>query len=150
MNWIADRLRRDSSKNLTKQSGPTAFDSEAERLWARLRSGFEQDVQDFRRLNGEADFQQLSALQCRIANPATNTAAVVTADISAQTVEYSYEAMGKDTAVPENGILRLRNSAHSLELFSADQKLSLEAARRLILEPLLFPNLPGELEPTGT
>jgi hypothetical protein len=152
MNWIADRLRQreDSRENVTTQSAQTMHDSEAERLWTRLLNGFEGDVQEYRRLGGDANFQQVSGFQCRISNPVTNTAAVVTADLSAETLEYSYEAMGKDTAVPENGIFTLRKSSESLEIFSADQKLNLEEARRLILEPLLFPNRPGNLQATGT
>ena len=41
-------------------------------------------------------------------------------------------------AVPEGGFLSLRDVGSDMALFSADQQLTAEQARRLILEPLLF------------
>jgi len=79
-------------------------------------------------------------LSCRISNPAAHIAALVTADMSAQTIQYTYEPESADSAVPEGGVLSLRPSEHWVELYSADQRLTSDQARQLILEPLLFPN----------
>jgi len=89
--------------------------------------------------NGDAEFKQLSDLSCRISNSVAHVAALVTADKSAQTIQYTYEPEDADTAVPEGGVLSLRPTEHWVELYSADQRLTSDQARQLILEPLLFP-----------
>jgi hypothetical protein len=150
MNWIADRLRRKTDpKESNAQPMQGEYDSEAGRLWHRLLEGFERDLHEYRQ-SGDAGFQRVSEFECRISNPAAHTAAIVAADMPAQTIRYDYEPLGKDTAVPERGILTIRKSSLSFELYSADQRLSLEEARQLILEPLLFPKLPGDLGATDT
>jgi hypothetical protein len=73
---------------------------------------------------------------------------LITVDFSAHTIRYIYEPEDLDVAVPEQGILTLRPSNASVELYSADQRLSSNEARRMILEPLLFPLT--QLEDTGT
>ncbi len=76
---------------------------------------------------------------------------MLTADAEAHVIRYEYEAEGTDTAVPEGGILSLRGGAQGVEIYSADERLSPEDARRLVLEPLLFPQTPTEdLEPAGS
>ncbi|PYV98817.1 MAG: hypothetical protein DMG89_10000 [Acidobacteria bacterium] len=151
MNWIADRLRKQTD---SKESGPQSvqrgYDSEARRLWSRFVQGFERDLDAYRQQKGNADLQRVSEFGCRVSNPAANTAVTVAADMSDQTIRYAYEPLAKATAVPEDGILTIRKAGRSLELYSADQKLTLEEARRLILEPLLFPTLPDDLEATVT
>jgi hypothetical protein len=61
-----------------------------------------------------------------------------------------YESDQEKTAVPEKGILTLRSSDASVDLYSADQRLTSEQARQLVLEPLLSPTLPTDLASTGT
>ena len=143
MGWIADQFESRVTSQSNEHSGePTAegsFDVKAEQTWANLMDGFRQDVEEFQRLNGDADFKQISDLSCRISNPAAHVAALVTADMAAQTIQYTYEPEGADTAVPEGGVLSLRPSEHWVEVYSADQRLTSEQARQLILEPLLFP-----------
>jgi len=74
----------------------------------------------------------------------------VNADLAARTISYSYEAQQRNIAVPEPGLLALREGRNSVELYSADQRLSPEQARRMILEPLLSPGIPMELRKTAT
>ncbi len=145
MSWIENRskkrngiLENSSSEKTIVTSGPF------EQAWERLLSGFEQDVEEFKRLGGQSMLQKLTDLQCRISNSTAGLAVVVTADLSAQTVEYSYEPEKDMTAVPEKGILTLRSSDHAVDFYSSDQKLSSEQARQLILEPLLFPTAPTD------
>src|SRR5213076_1360 len=71
---------------------------------------------------------------------------IVTGDLEAQIIEYHYEPEDKNTTVPENGILTLRKSDRSIDIYSADQKLNSEQARRLILEPMLFPGPSNDLQ----
>ena len=143
MGWIADQFENRSSSQSNEDTGePTvqgSFEVKAEQTWANLMDGFRQDVEEFKRLNGDAEFKHLSDLSCRISNPAAHVAALVAADMAAQTIQYTYEPEDKDTAVPEGGVLSLRPSDHWVELYSADQRLTSEQARQLILEPLLFP-----------
>ena len=154
MGWIQDQF-----KNRTEISGKalteTVFpDSSAQRspereAWSRLLRGLSQDVEEFQRLDGNCNLQPLSDVQCRISNPPASIAVVVTADLSARTVEYSYESDQKKTAVPEKGILTLRPSDGEVDLYSADQRLTSEQVRQLVLEPLLFPTLPTDLAAIG-
>src|ERR1019366_6786693 len=107
--WIQDQFKKRteiSGKALTETVFP---DSSAQRspereAWSRLLRGLSQDVEEFQRLGGHCNLQPLSDVQCRISNPPASIAVVVTADLSARTVEYSYESDQKKTAVPEKGI----------------------------------------------
>ena len=109
MGWIQDQFKKRteiSGKALTETVFP---DSSAQRspereAWSRLLRGLSQDVEEFQRLGGNCNLQPLSDVQCRISNPPASIAVVVTADLSARTVEYSYESDQKKTAVPEKGI----------------------------------------------
>ena len=150
MNWIADRLRQTDSPGGNRESTQGGNDSEAARLWDRFVRGVERDLDAYRRQKGNADLQRVSEFECRVSNADANTAVIMTVDFSGHTVRYGYEPLAKDTAVPEEGILTIRTSDRSSHLYSADQKLTLEEARKLILEPMLFPSLPDDLEATDT
>lgn len=113
-------------------------DVQAGRTWSELVRGFKNDVAHLEDSNQEAVCEQISEFQCRISNPSAKTAVVVTADLAARTISYSYEPEDKKTAVPEQGILALRREGNSMNLYSADQQLSAGQVRRLILEPLQF------------
>jgi len=108
------------------------------------------DAKQLQRNNGEASFKQLSDYECRISSPSAKIAVVVNADLAARTISYSYEPQQTNIAVPEPGLLALREGRNSVELYSADQRLSPEQARRMILEPLLSPGIPMELRKTAT
>jgi RNase H-fold protein (predicted Holliday junction resolvase) len=150
MGWIADqfesRAASQSNENPDEPNSDASFEMKAEDTWTKLMEGFRQDVEEFQRLNGDAEFKQLSDLSCRISNPRAHVAALVTADMSAQTIQYSYEPEDGDTAVPEGGVLSLRPSEHWVEIYSADQRLTSDQARQLILEPLLFPKATTKAE----
>jgi hypothetical protein len=143
MGWIADQFESPANSHSNENSSePTtegSFEVKAEDTWTKLVEGFRQDVEEFQRLNGEAEFKQLSDLSCRISNPRAHVAALVSVDMSAQTIHYTYEPEDADTAVPEGGVLALRPCEHWVELYTADQRLTSDQARQLILEPLLFP-----------
>jgi len=143
MGWIADQFESQSTSQSNEDSGEVraqgSFEVKAEQTWANLMDGFRQDVEEFQRLNGDAEFKKVSDFSCRISNPKAHVAALVSADMEAQTIQYTYEPEDADIAVPEGGVLSLRPCDHWVELYSADQRLTSEQARQLILEPLLFP-----------
>jgi hypothetical protein len=146
MGWVADHLKN-RARAKRNGSGGTApqdsFEALAARKWTELLHELERDVEEFRRLDGHADFKKISDLQARISNPPTGVAVVLTADMAARTIQYNFQPEHKNTAVPDGGFLALRSSSNSgVELYSADQQLTSELARQLILEPLLFPATP--------
>jgi hypothetical protein len=124
------------------------FKTRALALWTDLVDGFRHDVEHSPQLTGAATFELRSDSQCRIASGIAQTDILVTLDLEAHTIEYTYQAEDPNTAVPEGGVLTLRAAGSSIDLYSADQKLTTEQVRGLILEPLLSP--PQPLKATGT
>ncbi len=152
MGWVADQFdnRKDAQEEKSESFAEATFEERAARKWENFAKAFEKDVTEFRTRGGDANFKRVSSDQCRIANVTANLAAVVTADVTAHTISYTYEPDHEPTAVPEEGVLTMRGSGNAVELYSADQRLTLEQARRLILQPLLFPAKSLPLDPTGT
>jgi hypothetical protein len=151
MGWAAEKFEdppQTDTKNSPTNSAERTFEIGAEQAWARLRDGFDRDVEQINARNGDADIKHLSDQQIRISSAATKIAVVVTADPSAHTIQYIYEPEDATTAVPERGLLTMRESRGGIELYSADEHLSPEQARRLILDPLFIGG--AALEPTGT
>jgi hypothetical protein len=144
MGWVEKKFQdqRDSGgqQNAEARAAEDRFQQKAKDKWAELLRGFEGDVAEFRRITGRADFEQNGDSECRIASPQARIAVLVTADLPQHAIRYSYEPEDASTAVPQEGILTLRSSGSLVELFSADQQMSTEQARKLVLEPLLFPN----------
>ena len=144
MGWVQDQFAKRAGTQEGSTSDNTSQANERD-LWSRLLRGLGQDVEEFQRLGGDCGLQQLEELQCRISNQFASVSAVITADLAASTIEYGYESNEGKTAVPEKGILTLRHSGGVVDLFSADQRLTPEQARQLILEPLMFPTLPTDV-----
>jgi hypothetical protein len=148
MSWKENQSKKrngiSENSNPEKTSVINGAPGPLEQAWELLLSGFEQDVEEFERLGGQSMLQKPTDLQCRISNSTAGVAVLVTADLSARTVEYSYESEKEMTAVPEKGILTLRSSGPTVDFYSSDQRLTSEQARQLILEPLLFPTAPTE------
>jgi hypothetical protein len=114
-----------------------------ETKWNELVRGLNEDVEEFRRLGGEADFEQLSNTECRVVNTTAGISSTVVADVTAHTIQYTFEAEAANIAVPEGGFFSLRRSGRSgADIYSSDQRITTEQARRMILEPLLFPAPP--------
>jgi hypothetical protein len=151
MGWVteqfSDGLPVDASTGAPKKEEKT-FETTAEKVWNQLVIGFETDVNEINSRDGDADLKQLEDRQTRISSTVTKIAVIVTADLSARTIQYVYEPEDARIAVPEQGILTMRPSASGIELYSADEHLTSDQARRLILEPLFFVNPP--LEATGS
>ena len=147
MGWINDQLRRIAKLETGEnESAPPAQDDFAgvQSVWERLQSGIQRDAEEFRRAGRACEFERSSDLQVRVLNSAAKVVAVIIADLDGKTIEYSYRAESGDVAVPEQGILTIRQHGASEQLYSSDQPVSLEEARRMILEPVLFPDLPSD------
>lgn len=153
MGWVTENFKKRMhlrSHEQNRELGPgDSFEWKASRKWAELMREIEQDTEEFRRHNGKADFKQQSDVQCRISNSEAGVALVLMADMTGHSVHYDYEAEQKNVAVPEGGFLSLRAVDSDVAFYSADQLLTTEQARRLVLEPLLFPP-PTSVEKTGT
>jgi len=149
MGWVTDQIMGGAGyregENPQKASAESSTELRAERRWEQLLEGFKADVEEFNQHKGNTTFQQISDSECRIPNAGASAAVVVSADLEAQSIGYHYEPEDKRTAVPEDGILTLRKSDRSVNIYSADQKLNSEQARRLVLEPVLFPGTSSNL-----
>ncbi len=150
MGWIENQVKNlESSEVESETCSEGTTEARIESRWRELVTGFEHDVEEFKRSYGSADITQNSGSEVRISNPAGKTSVLVTADLSGQVIRYNYQPEDDKTAVPEQGILTLRLSDSRVEIYSADQRLNPEQARRLILQPLLFPDRPEELRVAG-
>ena len=151
MGWVTDLFHKRSSqegKGINQNPG-AAPQSVAQGKWNELLRGIEQDAAEFGRFHKTPDLKQLSDFQYRVSNSELGVALLLTADIPASAIHYEYQAEEKNVAVPEGGFFALRPAPGDVELYSADQHLTTEQARRLILEPLFFPpSVP--LQKTGT
>ena len=150
--WVNDRFDNRTSTAVevdAEKAAELSFEARAQRKWDDLVEGFENDVQEYRSRDGSADFDKPTGTECRISSTASRIAVIVTIDFSAHTVHYVYEPGDLDVAVPEEGVFTLRPAANSVEIYSADERLSSDAARRMVLEPLLFP-LPNLKIPAPT
>ena len=151
MGRVTDLFHKHSSHQGARetQSAADSPESLVTLTWNELVRGIEQDVEEFGRLHKRPDFKQAFDFQYRISNSEIGVALLLTADIPAGVIHYEYEAEEKNVAVPEGGFLSLRTVASAVALYSSDQQLTTEQARRLILEPLLFPAT-APTEKTGT
>src|SRR5262245_31625146 len=142
MGWIQKLFERRTHSDNRMQAQNTAqisFETLAGQKWQELVTGLRHDVDEYRSLGGGASLSEGSDLSCRITNGKPSVTALIVADPVAHTVQYTFTSEAGGTAVPEGGVFSLRRSAsNGAELYSADQRISTEQARRIILEPLLF------------
>src|SRR5437588_10077915 len=143
MGWVTENFRKrmhlGDRESGQAQSSNGSFEAQANRKWTELVRALELDTEEFRGMNGKADFKQQSDFQCRISNPEVGAALVLTADLPARSIQYSYEAEHKNVAVPEGGVLSLRAGDSGVALYSADHHPPTQQAQHLVLEALLCP-----------
>ncbi len=149
MGWIENQVKNvaNSETDAGKSRGEGSQETRMEAKWRDLVQGFRNDIDEFKQSHGYADLTQNSDAEIRVSNPSAKMAVVVTADLAGQAIRYVYQPEDDQTAVPEMGILTLRSSDNRIDLYSADERQTPEQARRLILQPLLFPDRPEELRP---
>lgn len=117
------------------------FSAAAHQRWRQLAEELQIDVAEFNSRQGGADFSEVSAGQFRITNLTTGLELALNADFDARIVRYSYEQVNdKSAGVPEGGMLSMRQSeSGAVEFYSADEQLTSEETREILLEPVLFP-----------
>ncbi|PYP91100.1 MAG: hypothetical protein DMG65_08855 [Candidatus Angelobacter sp. Gp1-AA117] len=140
MGWIEDYLHR-GQKQDANTTVPTAFAGQARQRWQKLAEELRADVAEFNSQQPGADFAQPSENQFVVSNSISGLQLTLTADFAAQTISYNYSSINDRSAgVPEGGILSIRQSRRrGVEFYSADERLTSEETREVLLKPVLFP-----------
>ena len=130
-------IRNQSTKNQPGEGFITA----AHQRWQQLALELQTDVAEFNTSQGGADFSAVSASQFRVINLTTGLELVISADFDARVIRYNYQQVNdKSVGVPEGGMLSMRQSqTGAVEFYSADEQLTSEETRDILLEPVLFP-----------
>jgi len=140
-NWIEEEFQRRTRRGLEALDDTARelhFQKAARVSWERLMNEVRADVEEFNRGDGGAEFTQSCALVFRVTRaPLTLT---VVADLASHNIHYDYHSEDEMAAAPEGGIFSLRLSRYGrVDIFSADERQTEEEARRMLLEPVLFP-----------
>jgi len=140
MGWIENHLRRNSGT--TGEDNPeTEFAGQARQRWVALGEELRADVAEFNSHHGGADVSQPADNQYVVSNSVSGLQLTITADFDARTISYQYSQINDRSAgVPEGGMLSMRQSRrNNVEFYSADERLTSEETREVLLEPVLFP-----------
>ena len=140
MGWIENHLRRDS--RTARENNPEAeFAEQARQRWLALGEELRADVAEFNSHHSGAYVSQPADNQYVVSNAVSGLQLTITADFDAQTVSYDYSQINARSAgIPEGGMLSMRQSRRGdVEFYSADERLTSEETRQVLLEPLLFP-----------
>lgn len=144
-NWIEEEFQRRTQGDvgtLDDTARELHFQKTAQVTWERLMSEVRADVDEFKRGGGEAQFAQSCALVFRVARPPLTL--VVVADLAGHNIHYDYQSEDERAAAPQGGIFSLRLSRYGrADIYSADERLTEEETRRILLEPVLFPQEPS-------
>lgn len=122
----------------TMQSG---FTRQARRRWQELAEELQVDVAELNLRHGKVSFLQPAETEIRVSNPSSGVELALTADFAQRLVRYDYVADAAEPAgIPEGGILSMRErNDGSVEFYSADERLTPEETRSVLLEPLFSP-----------
>lgn len=142
MGWVREeyegrvRSRQEGYAGGTEQQ----FEQAAARRWQELAAQLEADVNEYRQQGGSADFTRISEFETRVSDRDSGLAVTVWADLEGHTIHYDFSSSIERVAAPEGGIFSIRQSRWGrAELYSADQPVHNEDARRMLLQPVLFP-----------
>ncbi|HMC30041.1 MAG TPA: hypothetical protein VKL99_04345 [Candidatus Angelobacter sp.] len=113
--------------------------------WQKLGEELSSDVATFNSHHSGAEFVQEGDNLFRVSNSKSGLELTLTADFDNHTVRYEYSALTQRNAgVPEGGMLSMRQSrSGAVEFYSADERLTSEETRQVLLEPMLFPKRPS-------
>ena len=142
MSWIENYRRRTSqSTSQSEQNQELQFRNAAQERWHRLGEELKADVAEFDGLKQQASFAAEGENLYRVRNSASGLELTLSADFDNSIVRYEYSAINNQTAgVPDGGMLSIRNSSRgSAEFYTADERLTSEETRQVLLEPVLFP-----------
>jgi hypothetical protein len=142
MGWIQEHLRQSESRATGEQSDPkNQFTTAAHARWQKLGEELKADVAEFNAHGSGASLSASGSSEYRLQNSTSGLEVTLTADFENRNVRYNYSAINQRSAgVPEGGMLSMRQSRRgSVEFYSADEQLTSEETRQVLLEPLLFP-----------
>lgn len=142
MTWIENYRRRSSEKNQqSEQNQELQFRNAAQERWRLLGQELKADVAEFDVQKQQASFAAEGENLYRVRNSTSGLELTLRADFDNSIVRYEYAAINDHTAgVPEGGILSIRKSSRgSAEFYTADERLTSEETRQVLLEPVLFP-----------
>jgi hypothetical protein len=139
MGWITEEYSRRPPAR-PSQLPDQARQHAVANLWLELRDGLQADVSEYNRWGGTAIFDATDQEKASVSEPTTGLQVRIQADLPDRHLRYEFEATRESVPAPDGGFLSIRISpAGKVELFSADQPLTCEQARRVLLHPVLFP-----------
>ena len=140
MGWITQEYAR-RRPAASGQRSDVAQQQAAANLWQELHESLQADVNEYNRWGGTAIFDAPDRQQVAISEPTTGLQVRIQAELPDRHLRYEFQATRDDVPAPEGGFFSIRISpAGQAELFSADQPLNCEQARRVLLQPVLFPS----------
>lgn len=140
MGWITEEHSRRSAAQ-PSQAPDQARQHAVANLWLELRDGLKADVNEYNRWGGAAIFDATDQEQAAVSDPTTGLQVRIQADLPDYHLRYEFEGTRESVPAPDGGFFSIHISpAGQAELFSADQPLTCEQARRVLLQPVLFPS----------
>jgi len=137
MGWIDNyRSRRASGRD----KPASTFIEAARQRWIQLGEELKADVEEFSAQHSGAEFSTSGDDIYRVLYSESGLELEIAADFDAQLVRYHYKPISNTAGAPEGGILSMRQSRRGgVEFYSADERLTSEETRQVLLEPVLFP-----------
>jgi hypothetical protein len=141
MGWIQDYRRQGSRDSQHQQDSETQFVAAARSRWQELGNELRADVEEFNKQGTGAELAVEGEDTYRVRNSGSGLELALKADFDNHSASYNYTAINQRSAgVPEGGMLSMRQSRRgNVEFYSADERLTSEETRQVLLEPLLFP-----------
>jgi hypothetical protein len=141
MGWIQDYRRQNSQPAQPQQDAETQFADAARTRWRELGDELRADVAEFNKQGTDAELAVEGEDTYRVRNSSAGLELELKADFDNHSASYDYTAINQRSAgVPEGGMLSMRQSRRgNVEFYSADERLTSEETRQVLLEPLLFP-----------
>ena len=141
MGWIQEHLRQSGSSSQNQPPQERQFSQAARDRWLKLGEELRSDVEEFNAHQSGAEFSRDGENAMRVRNSGSGLELTLTADFENHTVRYDYAALNKLSAgAPEGGMLSMRQGRNgAVEFYSADERLTSEETRQVLLESMLFP-----------
>lgn len=142
MGWIQEHLQQNEGRASGQSDDPkNQFATAAHARWQKLGEELKADVAEFNAQGSGASLSTHGGNEYRLQNSTSGLEVTLIADFENRNIRYSYAAINQHSAgVPEGGMLSMRQSRRgSVEFYSADERLTSEETRQVLLEPLLFP-----------
>ncbi|HEV8493308.1 MAG TPA: hypothetical protein VGR76_13615 [Candidatus Angelobacter sp.] len=145
MGWIQEHFRDNSQQSATDNTPEQQFTAAARERWRKLRDELRSDVAEYNSHRSGAESLQDDENTMRVRNNETSLELTLTPDFENHTVRYDYSALDQQNAgVPQGGMLSMRQSRNGeVEFYSADERLTSDETRQVLLEPMLFPKRPA-------